>query len=152
MLCEPIHNTRMNSYNIIFMKHSLLKHNCNICEQWANVFGWKNTTCPNPPIAPPFQIVVICIIFLQLYFLQYKNITSWIIFILKSICDYPSRFKLVNSFKKSNKHWRVWMYDYICHKIIHVIEFENLNIYSQITVVDGILGWNFLWCMIYWYT
>jgi hypothetical protein len=29
--------------------------------------------------------------------------------------------------------------EYICDKIIHVTEFENLNIYSKIEVVDGIL-------------
>jgi hypothetical protein len=29
--------------------------------------------------------------------------------------------------------------EYICDKIRHVTEFENLNIYSKIEVVDGIL-------------
>jgi hypothetical protein len=28
----------------------------------------------------------------------------------------------------------------ICDKIIHVIEFENLNIYFKTRVVDGIIG------------
>jgi hypothetical protein len=40
--------------------------------------------------------------------------------------------------------------EYICDKIIHVTEFEILNIYFKIRGVDGILGWIFygVW---YWY-
>jgi hypothetical protein len=33
--------------------------------------------------------------------------------------------------------------EYICDKIIPIKEFENLNIYLKIRVVDGILRWFF---------
>jgi len=49
---------------------------------------------------------------------------------------------LINYFEKSNKHWRIEHMEYICDKIIF-IEFENLNIYFKIKVVNGILGWIF---------
>jgi len=34
--------------------------------------------------------------------------------------------------------------EYICDKIIRVIEFEKLHIYFKIKVVNGILGWIFM--------
>ncbi len=37
---------------------------------------------------------------------------------------------------------------YIHDKIILVTKFENLNIYFKTKVMDRILGWIFLWCMI----
>jgi hypothetical protein len=38
--------------------------------------------------------------------------------------------------------------EYICDQIIPIIEFENLNMYLKSTIVNGIIGWIFLWCMI----
>jgi hypothetical protein len=52
------------------------------------------------------------------------------------------------------KHWKFQQniekfecMEYNCDQIIPVIEFENLNMYFKSKVVDGILGWIFLWCM-----
>jgi hypothetical protein len=38
--------------------------------------------------------------------------------------------------------------EYISNQIIPVTKFENLNIYLESKVVDGILGWIFLRCII----
>ncbi len=104
----------------------------NIIAIYVNIelmFLGESTLPAMPPCHPPSQIVITCIIFLQLYFLQCKKSHLGSFSLFKSIFDWPSRFKLVKSFKKSNKHLRIWMYDYICHKIVHVIEFGNLHVY-----------------------
>ncbi len=50
--------------------------------------------------------------------------------------------------KKSTNIEKFECMEYIYDKIILVRKFEKLNIYFKTKVVDGILGWNFLCCMI----
>jgi hypothetical protein len=42
--------------------------------------------------------------------------------------------------KNSTNIEKIERMEYICDKIIFVIEFENLNIYFKTRVVEGILG------------
>ncbi len=60
---------------------------------------------------------------------------SWIKYICLTLyLNYSSIIK--NSANIENSE----LIDYICHKVIYVIEFENLYIYFKIKVVSGIFG------------
>jgi len=76
------------------------------------------------------------------------DITSWIIFscfnyiwlaldlILSIILNIPTN---IDEFE---------CMEYICDQIVPITKFENLNLYFKSWIIDGILGWIFLWCMI----
>jgi hypothetical protein len=38
--------------------------------------------------------------------------------------------------------------EYICDKIIHIVEFEKLHIYFKTRILSGIITRILLWCMI----